>query len=86
VRSKYLSVEIKHRIEAVPKTVRKYLTQAKKNAKRGTLPFVIAHTPRTRLDSAVVYIEFKDFEWLLAKAGFAPGKEEEDEVQQDTAS
>lgn len=80
VESKYLSVEVKHRISAIPASVRNYLAQIKRNSKRGTIGFVFAHTPGTRRDNAVVYIEFKDFERLLKAAGFVPCQDAEDEV------
>lgn len=80
VRSKFLSVEVKHRIEAIPASVKRYIAQIKKNARKGTIGFVIAHEPGTRRESAVVYIEFREFEKLLRAAGYAPQEGTENEV------
>lgn len=80
IKSAHLSVEVKHRIEAIPASVKRYIAQIAKYAKRGTIPFVIAHTPGTRRESAVVYITYKDFKRLLQRAGFVPEKGADDAV------
>ena len=76
VRSDTLSVEVKHRITAIPANVQKYVDQIRKNKRRGTIPFVYAHKPGTRRDSAVVYIEYGDFKTLLKKAGLVECEDE----------
>lgn len=76
VRSKYLSVEVKHRINAIPASVAKFIAQIRRNARKNTIGFVVAHKPGTRRDSAVIYIEFKEFERLLRLAGMVPCQKE----------
>lgn len=75
-----MAVEVKTRLEAVPKTVQKYIDQAIRNAGPDELPFVVAHTPNTDWDKSIVYIRFDHFIDVLRSAGLI--REDDDEAIQ----